>query len=49
MWPFSSLAFLQPTTVDNDPKKLGDFAPSLCLYISIILTHHFRLQCNRQE
>ncbi len=24
MWPFSSLAFLQPTTVDKDPiKKRG--------------------------
>jgi len=34
MWPFSSLAFLQPTTVDKDPiKKREKQTDSLLMYI----------------
>ena len=35
MCPFSILAFLQPTTVDKEPKKLGEESPSL-FYILVL-------------
>ena len=39
IYPFSSLAFLQPITVDKEPKKTGDFSPVMIQLFKIKPTH----------
>ena len=60
MCPFSSLAFLQLTTVDKEPtklnplpllkvKKTGDFSPVMIQLFKIKPIHRFRLQYNHLQ
>ena len=46
IYPFSSLAFLQPTIADKKPKKQEISLLFYILVIRIIPTHRLHLQCN---